>query len=241
MSVVAKKVAIVGARPAGFYTADALLRLADWIRIDLIDRLPIPFGLVRHGVAGDHLGTKSVVRVFERVMKQGRVRYFGNVEVGKSISWDDLQSCYDTVVIATGANEGCVVQIPGHDLYNSITAIDLMQWMNGHPDHPEVPFSGRPHSVVIIGNGNVSLDVARVFAKSDHELRQSDIPGSVLQVLDGHTVEDIHICGRRGLDEARFAPNELAELCRLSEARISISPDVAGLLRESAEPCARST
>lgn len=209
-----RHIAIIGSGPSGCYLADALLRLVPDCRIDVLDRLPVPFGLVRYGVAPDHQGTKAVARVFDRTLSRDRIGFFGHVEVGRDVSLAQLEALYDAVVIATGAAEDRRLGVPGEDLAGVVGSGRFVGWYNGHPDHAGHAFPS-PRAVVIIGNGNVALDVARLLAKTPAEFDGSDLGAFFAEP----TVHTIHIVGRRGPDEAKFTDHELEELASLSQAR----------------------
>jgi len=209
-----RHIAIIGSGPSGCYLADALLRLVPDCRIDVLDRLPVPFGLVRYGVAPDHQGTKAVARVFDRVLARDRIGFFGHVEVGRDVSLTQLETLYDAVVIATGAAEDRRLGVPGEDLSGVVGSGRFVGWVNGHPDHVDGDWQA-PRSVVVIGNGNVALDVARLLAKAPAEFDGSDLGAFFTEP----TVRTIHIVGRRGPDDAKFTDHELEELATLHQAR----------------------
>jgi NADPH-dependent 2,4-dienoyl-CoA reductase/sulfur reductase-like enzyme len=212
-------VAIVGAGPSGFYAADGLLRARPGLRIDLIDRLPTPLGLVRAGVAPDHQGTKAVSRQFDRLLDQPGVRFAGNIEVGRDISWDALRAGYDAVVVATGMTIDRKLGVPGEGLPHVVGSWRFMAWVNSHPDFPRPPVDlSRVRRVAVIGNGNVALDVARVLAKSADEMAKSDIAPEAAAAIAAAPLTEIHVIGRRGPEQASFTNNELAEMGRLSRA-----------------------
>jgi NADPH-dependent glutamate synthase beta subunit-like oxidoreductase len=212
-----KQIAIIGSGPAGCYLADSLLRLIPDAFIDIFERLPVPFGLVRYGVAPDHQGTKAVARVLDRVLSRDRVSFFGNVEVGRDLRLEELMSLYDVVALATGASRDRRLNIPGEELPGILGSGAFSGWYNGHPDgHP--PAIDGVQSAVVIGNGNVAIDVARVLAKSATELAGSDLSPEVTSWLETQPIETIHIVGRRSAGDAKFTPHELAELGTLQRA-----------------------
>ncbi len=213
-----RHIAIIGSGPAGCYLADALLRLVPDCRIDVLDRLPVPFGLVRYGVAPDHQGTKAVVRVFDRILARDRIGFFGHVEVGRDVSLAELEAFYDAVVLATGAPEDRKLGVPGEDLPGVIGSGRFTGWANGHPDHADLA-PAAPRSVVVVGNGNVALDVARLLAKAPDEFDGSDL-GSF---FDTSAIETIHVVGRRGPMDAKFTDHELEELALLRRARPALA------------------
>ncbi len=214
------QVAIVGAGPAGFYTAEALVRrLAADVAIDLIDALPTPYGLIRAGVAPDHQSIKSVDRRYHAVLAGG-VRFVGDVTVGEGgVTVDDLLGLYDAVVLATGAPHDRRLGIPGEDLPGVIGSGAFVGWYNGHPDHADLDVPLAHPGVAVIGNGNVALDVARVLAKTPGELAASDLAAHARAALAASGVRDIHIVGRRGPYQASFTPKETGELGELARAR----------------------
>ena len=215
----APRVAIVGAGPSGFYAADGLLRARPGLRIDLIDRLPTPLGLVRAGVAPDHQGTKAVSRQFDRLLDQPGVRFAGNVEIGRDLSWDTLRAAYDAVVVATGMTVDRKLGVPGEGLPHVVGSWRFMAWINSHPDFSVPPLDlSRVRRVAVIGNGNVALDVARVLAKSEDEMAKSDIAAGAAAAIAAAPLSDIYVIGRRGPEQASFTNNELAEMGRLSRA-----------------------
>jgi ferredoxin--NADP+ reductase len=212
------RVAIVGAGPSGFYAADGLLRANPDLHIDVIDRLPTPYGLVRAGVAPDHQGTKAVVRQFDRLLAQPDLRFAGNVEIGRDLSWDELAEAYDAVIVATGMVIDKKLGVPGEDLPHVWGSWRFVGWLNGHPDFRKGPDLSQTRRVAIIGNGNVALDVARVLAKSADEMAKSDIVPEAGEAIATAPLTDIYVIGRRGPEHASFTNNELAEMGRLTRA-----------------------
>ena len=212
------RVAIVGAGPAGFYAADGLLRTRPDLRIDLIDRLPTPFGLVRAGVAPDHQGTKAIVRQFERLLAQPDVRFAGNVEIGRDLSWEELQAGYDAVIVATGMVIDRKLGVPGEELPFVWGSWKFVAWLNGHPDFRQGPDLSAVKKVAVIGNGNVALDVAWGVAKAADEWATRDSVGAGGAASAAAPLTDIYVIGRRGPEQASFTGNELAEMGRLSRA-----------------------
>ncbi len=212
------RVAIVGAGPSGFYAADGLLRGRPDLHIDIIDRLPTPFGLVRAGVAPDHQGTKAVVRQFDRLLAQPDLRFAGNIEVGRDLTWDELVAAYDAVIVATGMVVDRKLGIPGEELPHVWGSWRFVAWLNGHPDFREGPDLTQVKSVAVIGNGNVALDVARVLAKNAEEMGKSDIVPEAGAAIAAAPITDIRVIGRRGAEHASFTNNELAEMGRLVRA-----------------------
>ncbi len=216
-------IAIIGSGPAGCYLADHLLRLIPDASIDIVEQLPVPFGLIRYGVAPDHQSTKAVARLFDRTLARDQVTFFGNVEVGRDVKLSELLELYDAVVLATGAQRDRKLGIPGEDLPGVMGSGAFVGWYNGHPARPAPPASG-VRSAVVIGNGNVASDVARVLAKGAEELAGSDISPSFAAWLAAQPLCDIHIVGRRGATDARFSDHELAELGDLRHARPVVDP-----------------
>ena len=212
------RVAIVGAGPSGFYAADGLLRGDPDLHIDIIDRLPTPFGLVRAGVAPDHQGTKAIVRQFERLLTQPDVRFCGNLEIGRDMAWDEVVAAYDAVIVATGRVIDRKLGVPGEELPHVWGSWRFVAWLNGHPDFRDGPDLAAVKRVAVIGNGNVALDVARVLAKSADEMAKSDIVPEAGAAIAAAPIAGIDIIGRRGPEHASFTNNELAEMGRLARA-----------------------
>src|SRR5271165_3813653 len=226
------QVAIIGSGPAGCYLADQLLRALPDVSIDVLERLPVPFGLIRYGVAPDHQSTKAIARVLDRVLSRERVNFFGNVEVGRDVRLEELLSLYDAIVLAIGATRDRKLGIPGEDLPGVIGSGGFTGWYNSRPDHRAPEVQG-VRSAVIIGNGNVAIDVARILAKCPAELAGSDLSPDVTAWLEAQPIENIHIVGRRSAADAKFTDHELAELGTLERARpVVVNP--AGLVGQSA-------
>ncbi len=218
------RVALVGSGPAGVYAADALLQRGD-VAVDVIDRLPAPYGLVRYGVAPDHLKIKSILLTLQKILEQPGVRFLGNVEVGRDLTLDDLHRHYDAVVFANGAAVDREIGVAGEDLPGSFSAREFVAWYSGHPDAALDRFTLEARSVAVIGVGNVAVDVARVLAKTADELRSTDLPDHVLDVLRRSRVEEIHMIGRRGPAQAKFTTKELRELGELTNADVLVRAD----------------
>jgi ferredoxin/flavodoxin---NADP+ reductase len=239
-----RRIAVVGAGPSGIYSVDALTRDDDTsISVDLIERLPAPFGLVRYGVAPDHLSIRSVRDTLEKVLQRPRVRLLGGIEIGVDVSVAELHQHYDAIVFTYGASTDRRLGISGEDLPGSIAATEFVAWYCGHPDaQTEViddALAGA-RSAVVIGVGNVAVDVARVLAKNGAELAHTDMPHHVLEELSGSTVTDIHILGRRGLAQASFTTKELRELGELADAGVVIRPEDLELDPASEAACAQN-
>ncbi|MEO9461123.1 MAG: FAD-dependent oxidoreductase [Marinomonas sp.] len=218
------RVAIVGAGPAGLYAAGHLLHQHDvTVNIDLIDRLPTPFGLVRAGVAPDHPEKKLVIdRLFDFYLDHPRVRFFGNVELGTDITHEDLDARYDAVIYAVGASDDVSLGIPGEDLPGSHSARDFVGWYNGHPDFRDLRFDLSGKRAVIIGNGNVALDVARILTLGPRNLSQTEIADHALAALTRSAIEEVIILGRRGPEHAAFNNPEIEEFADLEGIDVEV-------------------
>ena len=220
----ALRVAVVGSGPAGFYAAGALLDADAQIEVDMIERLPTPWGLVRLGVAPDHPKLKSVSRAFERIAEKPGFRFFGNVEVGRDLSHADLLRLYDAVLYAFGAQTDKRLGIPGEDLPGSWSATEFVAWYNGHPDYQELPFDLNVERAVVVGNGNVALDVARMLALTPEELAPTDTTDPAIEAIGGSPIREIVIVGRRGPAQASWTTQELKEMGELAGADVSVDP-----------------
>jgi ferredoxin--NADP+ reductase len=219
------RVAIVGSGPAGFYAAGQLLTSKQLdAKIDLFDRLPTPWGLVRAGVAPDHPKIKSVSRVYEKTAEHPNFRFFGNVEIGRDLTHGQLLSAYHAVIYAIGTSGDRRLGIPGEDLPGSHAATAFVAWYNGHPDYCEHSFDLTPRRAVVIGNGNVALDVARMLALAPDELAVTDVADHALEALRTSSVEEIVVLGRRGPAQAAFTNPELRELADLADADVIVDP-----------------
>jgi ferredoxin--NADP+ reductase len=228
-------VAIVGSGPAGFYAAGQLLSSTDpAVVVDVFDRLPTPWGLVRFGVAPDHPKIKSVTRVFEKTASRPGFCFHGNVEVGTDVSHEQLAAAYDAVLYAVGTPGDRRLGIDGEDLVGSHSATDFVAWYNGHPDYAEMEFDLGPRRAVVVGAGNVALDVARMLALSDEELAVTDIADHALMALRDSRVEEIIVLARRGPAQAAFTNPELRELADLELADVIVSPADMALDEHSA-------
>ncbi len=218
MAGASASIAIVGSGPSGFYAADALLRKLPDCRIDIIERLPNPYGLVRAGVAPDHQSTKAVQRVFERTATRPGVRFLGAVEAGRDVSTDELRAAYDAVVIAIGCPVDRRLGIPGEGLRGVYGSWSFVGWLNGHPSFRDLEPDLQGPAVAVIGNGNVAIDCVRVLAKTPAEMAKSDLCRHAAERLAAAPLERLYLIGRRGPLEASFTPVELAELGELERA-----------------------
>ncbi len=220
MSDTGRRVAIVGSGPSGFYAAEALLKDERNLQVDIIDRLPTPFGLVRGGVAPDHQKIKNVIRIYERTAGNDRCSFIGNVMVGRDVSVADLQRFYDAVVFTCGAETDRTLNIPGIDLAGSHTATAFVGWYNGHPDYRDLSFDLSAEAAVVIGQGNVAVDVTRILAKTVDELAGTDIAAHALEALAESKVREVHMVGRRGPVQAAFTSKEIRELGELGHCAL---------------------
>lgn len=217
------RVAIIGSGPAGLFAADALLKKRDLVlSIDIFNRFPTPFGLVRDGVAPDHQSIKSVIRVFEKTLADTRVRFFGNVTYGEDIHHDELRSLYDQIIFAVGAQADRRMGIPGEDLVNSLPATAFVGWYNGHPDYRDLPIDLSCERAIVVGNGNVAMDVARILVMDPEELAKSDITEHALTMLRGSKVREVVVLGRRGPLQAAFKTPEIKELGTLKNVDVVV-------------------
>ena len=221
------KIVIVGAGPAGYFTAQAFQKAQSnglSFAIDMIERLPTPWGLVRSGVAPDHPKIKTVSKVFEKIAKEPNFRLFGNVELGKDVSLKDLRDQYDVVVLATGAAKGRKLGIPGEELANSLSAAEFVPWYNAHPDYVDIDIDLSSDTAVVIGAGNVAMDVARILAIDPIELDSTDVAEHALVKLKQSNIRNVIICGRRGPEHAAFTAPELRDLPKLENTDVFIDP-----------------
>ncbi|MCC7252147.1 FAD-dependent oxidoreductase [Hyphomicrobium sp.] len=210
------QVAIVGSGPSGFYAAEALLRSTLPVHIDMFERLPTPFGLVRSGVAPDHQKLKQPIQVFERIARAPEFSFLGNITVGADITIDALKAAYHAVIFACGAQNDRRIGIPGEDLKGSHTATEFVGWYNGHPDYRDRIFDLKQDVVAIVGQGNVAADVCRILTRPVDELAISDIAEHALDALAESEIREVHIIGRRGPAQAKFTTKELRELTQLT-------------------------
>ena len=218
------RVAIVGAGPAGTYAADILSKTDLDVSIDIIERLPAPFGLVRYGVAPDHPRIKQIIVALANVLGRGDIRFLGNVNVGTDLTLQDLREHYDAVIFATGSFKDADLDIPGIDLDGSYGAADFVSWYDGHPDVPRTwPLHAK--EVAVLGVGNVGLDVARILAKHVPDLLSTEIPANVQEGLEASPVTDVHIFGRRGPAQVKFTPLELRELGQVPDVDVIVYPE----------------
>lgn len=219
------QIAIIGSGPAGYYTAEAAQKQwGDSAKIDVFDRLPVPYGLIRTGVAPDHQSIKAVSKRYETVALSENVRFIGNVAIGEDVSIAELQDLYDAVVLATGAPHDKPLGLPGEDLGNVFGSAAFVGWYNGHPQFAGLDPDLSGKTAVVIGNGNVALDVARILAKTRAEFAGSDIVGHALDRLEGSRIDHIVILGRRGPHQIAMTPKELGELAHLARACPRVDP-----------------
>ncbi|MBA2383456.1 MAG: FAD-dependent oxidoreductase, partial [Actinobacteria bacterium] len=218
------RVAVVGSGPAGFYAAAALLASELEIQVDMIERLPTPWGLVRLGVAPDHPKIKAVSRAFEKTALAPGFRFFGNVEVGRDVLHDELARLYDAVVYSVGAQTDRRLGIPGEELSGSWAATEFVAWYNGHPDFQHLSFDLSGERAVVIGNGNVALDVARMLALTPEELAPTDTTNEAVEAINESGIREILVVGRRGPVQASWTPVEVGELGELAGADIVVDP-----------------
>ena len=218
------KVAIIGSGPSGFYAAEHLQKQKDLdVEIDMYDRLPTPYGLVRGGVAPDHQKIKSVTKVYDRIAAKPGFRFFGNVEFGRDITLDDIKQHYHAVIFAVGAQTDRQLNIPGEDLPGSHAATEFVAWYNAHPDYRDLEFDLSAESVAVIGLGNVAMDVVRILARTHDELYETDIAGYALEKLDNSAVKNIYVLGRRGPAQSAFTNPEIKELGEMLDAEVIVA------------------
>jgi ferredoxin--NADP+ reductase len=217
--------AIVGSGPSGFFAAEALLRSLPNITVDMFERLPTPYGLVRSGVAPDHPKLKQVTLVFDKIMQSERFNFFGNVSIGRDLSVDALRSAYDIVVLAYGASADRKTGIPGEDLANSHSATEFVGWYNGHPDFRDRVFDLSQEVAVVVGHGNVAADVSRILLQPADALRRTDIAAHALEVLAESKIREVHLIGRRGPAQAKFTTPELRGLGRIQNCSAATHGD----------------
>ena len=224
------RVAIIGSGPAGFYAAEALLKRADAIvDVDMFDRLPTPYGLVRGGVAPDHQKIKTVIRVFAGTAARPTFRFLGNVQLGRDVTVEELRRHYHQIVYATGNEADRRLGVPGEGIARCTPATVFVGWYNGHPDYRNAQIDLSVRRVAVVGNGNVAVDVARVLLRTPAELEKTDIAAHALKTLRRSQVREVFILGRRGPEQAAFSPAELKELGKMEAADPQIAPgELAG-------------
>lgn len=225
-------VAVIGSGPSGFYTVEALKKSGRDVRVDMIERLPTPFGLIRGGVAPDHQTTKKVARVYEKTAQTEGVGYFGNVEVGRDVSLEELKGMYDAIVLAVGAPRDRKLGIPGEDKTGVFGSADFVGWYNGHPDFTDLKPDLNTETVVVIGNGNVAIDAARVLVKTEAEMAATDIADHAAAAIRDSAITNVYMVGRRGPIEAKFTNVELREMGKLENCVPVVD---AGVLPDSVE------
>jgi ferredoxin--NADP+ reductase len=218
------RAAIVGSGPSGFYAAEALIRSEPLVLVDMFERLPSPFGLVRSGVAPDHPKLKEPIRVYQRIAESPQFQFLGNITVGRDISVKELNNYYHAIVFACGAETDRTLGIAGESLPGSHTATEFVGWYNGHPDYRDCAFDLSHDAAVVIGQGNVAVDVCRILSKTVDELRHTDITKHALEVLAQSKIRDIHMIGRRGPAQAKFTHSELRELGELADCDPIVDP-----------------
>lgn len=218
------RVAVIGAGPAGIYAADILTKEYEHAHVDVFDRLPAPYGLVRYGVAPDHPRIKEIIKALRRVLSRDEIRFIGNVHYGTDIRLADLRRHYDAVIFSTGARGDRALDIPGIDLPGSYGAADFVSWYDGHPDVPRTwPLTAK--NVAVLGAGNVALDIARMLAKPADEQLTTEIPGNVYQGLAANAATDVHVFARRGPAQIKFSPMEFRELSHSPSVDVIVHPE----------------
>lgn len=224
MSTPTLRVAVVGAGPAGIYASDILSKTGLDVSIDLFERLPAPFGLVRYGVAPDHPRIKQIIVALHKVLERGDIRLLANVDYGTDLKLDDLRQFYDAVIFSTGSIRDAALPVPGIDLENSFGAADFVSWYDGHPDVPRT-WPLEHEQVAVIGAGNVALDVARVLAKHAEDMLPTDVPANVHEILARNPITDVHVFARRGPAQVKFSPLELRELGHVPDVDVIVYPE----------------
>lgn len=219
------KVAIVGSGPSGFYAAEELLQSAHSVEVTMIERLPVPYGLVRSGVAPDHPKLKQPILVYDRIARSPGFRFFGNVHVDRDVSVRDLLDTHHALILACGAEADRKLDVPGEELPGCYSASQFVGWYNGHPDYRLLSFDLTKEVAVIVGQGNVALDVARILAKPVDELKHTDIADHALEALAASSVKEIHIVGRRGPTQAKFTSQELSEFEAIAGCAVAVHPE----------------
>ncbi len=219
------RVAVVGAGPAGIYASDILTKQDPNVTVDIYDRMPTPYGLIRYGVAPDHPRIKQIIVALHKVMDEPRITFTGNVQMGVDVKLDELRQFYDAIIFATGAERDRPLPIPGVDLARSYGGADFVAFYDSHPDRPQTWDLSDARQVAVIGVGNVALDVARILGRSADELLYTEIPQHVHEVLDNSAVTDVHMFARRGPAQAKFTPVELRDLDRSPSVQVVVSPE----------------
>ena len=209
------RIAIVGSGPSGFYAAESLMSGAIKVKVDMFERLPSPFGLARYGVAPDHPKIKNVIKVYEKTAQHPEFSFFGNVNVGHDIAVEELKKFYDAILFTCGAETDKHLNIPGENLSGSHTATEFVAWYNGHPDYRNRRFDLSSETAVVIGQGNVAMDVSRILSKTVDELKNTDIAQHALEALAQSKIKEVHLIGRRGPAQAAFTPPEIKEFGEL--------------------------
>jgi ferredoxin--NADP+ reductase len=218
-------VAIVGSGPSGFYATEALIKSGLTVKIGMLERLPAPYGLVRNGVAPDHQKLKQAIQLYDKIAESDQFNFLGNVTVGRDVSVEELRKTHHAVIFTCGAESDRKLGVPGEDLSGSYTATEFVGWYNGHPDYRNREFDLSHEVAVIIGQGNVAADVARILAKTVDELKHTDIAQHALDVLAESKIRQIHVIGRRGPAQAKFTPKELREFGELQNCDPVVNPD----------------
>jgi len=231
------RVAIIGSGPAAFYAAEALLKQPD-VQVDMLERLPTPYGLVRGGVAPDHQKIKSVIAIYEKIAANPAFRYFGNVEYGRDVKRADLESHFHAILYATGAQTDRRLGIPGEDLIGSHSATEFVAWYNGHPDFRDRVFDLSTRSAAVIGMGNVAVDVARILCLPPRQLAETDMADEAIEALSKSQVREVYMLGRRGVVQAAFTTVEVKELGELEDADVIVDADECALDPASAQELA---
>ena len=227
------RVAVIGSGPSGFYATEALIKSEYAVRIDMFERLPAPFGLVRNGVAPDHPKLKQSILVYDKIARSPEFTYLGNVTIGRDISVDELRGAYHASIFACGAETDKKLGIPGEDLAGSHTATEFVGWYNGHPDYRDRVFDLSSEVAVIVGQGNVAADVCRILAKTVDELKHTDIAEHALAALAESKIREIYVIGRRSPAQAKFTNKELRELGELADCAMIVNPQDLSLNPES--------
>ena len=218
------RVAIIGSGPSGFYVAEALLKSGSHITVDMFERLPAPYGLVRYGVAPDHPKIKNVIKVYEKIIERPGFHFFGHVTVGQDISVEELKKFYDAIIFACGAETDRHLNIPGEGLKGCHTATEFVAWYNGRPEYRHHQFDLSHETAIVIGQGNVAVDVCRILSKTADELKNTDICQHALDVLSQSHIKEVHMIGRRGPAQAAFTPIEVRELEEFLNCDVVLDP-----------------